>query len=321
MEDPTQETQLLQRIVELLDRDRLGLIDDPPGRRTIYAHRNSDSLWHFWDQNEEARIPIEKEAVRGILTDCFCYVKRSAEGESTKVRVALQCASAEYEIETSLSATSGRGLMSGLLEAGEDIERPITIGVRPADKEQVLFMDVYTDESGLQINGNHIGAGDEEAALNAVRTVRERLGLNPDPWDNRLADNGFASNPSGAPKASATQQRQKHESEKMYDQSNRQGPSPEQAANALLAKVEDEPDDQLAGDTAVNGTDLAGKLVGLAEYVRRGGGYMSRVLDALGVETLDNLSVGNARDAADMILDEDTLRQNESFQPDDELPF
>jgi len=210
----SRKVQLLERIATLLDRERLGLIDDPPGRRTIYAHRNSDSLWHFWDSAEEARIPIEKEAVRGVLTDCFCYVKRSAEGESTKVRVRLQCASAEYEIETSLHATSGRGLMSGLLEAGDEIDRPITIGVRPADKEQVLFMDVYTDASGLQISDDHIGAGDEQAALDAVRTVRQRLGLSPDPFDNRLADrnsrpgapSGSAANPSADPRGSASAQ-------------------------------------------------------------------------------------------------------------------
>lgn len=340
MSDPdAQHIDLLQRIVELLDRERLGLIDDPPGRRTIYAHRNSDSLWHFWDRSEEERIPLEKEAVRGQLTDCFCYVKSSAEGDSTKVRVRLQCAAAEYEIETSLNATSGRGLMSGLLAAGDAItEAPITIGVRPADKEQVLFVDVYTDHGGLQINGDHIGAGDEEAALQAVRTVRERLGLTPDPWDNRLADkrpadNESAANPSGTPEASAsqqrnTQQRTRHESEEMYDTNagstagTNSKPSPEQAARQLAETAQQQYESgELAGEVTLQGDPISQKLRGLVEYAGRDHGYQARVLDALGVGGFDEVAVGQLGDVTQMIIDEDTLRENESFEPQDDLPF
>jgi len=138
-----------------------------------------------------------------------------------------------------------------------------------------------------------------------------------------------ASNPSGAPEASSTRQnggRQKHESEKVYDQSsqetsNQQGPSAQQAATALLGKIEAEPDGQLAGDTSVNGTDLADKLMGLAEYAGRDKGYVRRLVDALGVTSLSEVAVGQAQDAVAMILDEETLRQNENFEPDDQLPF
>jgi hypothetical protein len=325
MPDPdSRHIELLERIAELLDRERLGLIDDPPGRRTIYAHRNSDSLWHFWDRTEEERIPLEKEAVRGQLTDCFCYVKSSAEGDSTKVRVRLQCAAAEYEIETSLNATSGRGMMSGLLEAGDAItDTPITIGVRPADKEQVLFMDVYTDHGGLQINGDHIGAGDEEAALQAVRTVRERLGLSPSPWDNRLADNTSAANPSGTPEASGTRQngsRQKHDSEEMYDSNTK--PSPEQAAKDLVKKARQRHGSgELAGEAALQGDPISQKLRGLVQYAGRDNGYQTRVLDALGVGGFDEVAVGQLGDVTQMIVDEEVLRENESFEPDDQLPF
>ena len=311
MEDPTQEAQLLQRIVELLDRDRLGLIDDPPGRRTIYAHRNSDSLWHFWDQNEEARIPIEKEAVRGVLTDCFCYVKRSAEGESTKVRVALQCASAEYEIETSLNATSGRGLMSGLLEAGEDIERPITIGVRPADKEQVLFMDVYTDESGLQINGNHIGAGDEEAALDAVRSVRERLGLSADPFDNRISNRDDPHQGGSSADQGGAQQNPPPRGETPDSGGSAANPSGDPRTSGSAQKRERESVTSVSEDTRQTLKKWDEALSGIED--------VSRLSDALDNcrDKIENWPPAHKAEAEKML----SKHENRVFEPDDELPF
>jgi hypothetical protein len=116
------------------------------------------------------------------------------------VRAVLDCGRVTYEIETSLTATSGRGLVSGLLAAGgEALQRPITIGVRPADKEQVLFLDVYTDEEGQQYPDTTVPS-DQEAALDAVRTVRRRLGHEPDPWSDRFEGSDA---PTGEPTAGA----------------------------------------------------------------------------------------------------------------------
>ena len=180
---------LLRRLVTVAEREEMGLIDERPGRRIIYANRANaphGAYWYRWDPQQEEALPIEETALRGVLTDLFCYEKQSAQGTSTKVRAVLDCGRVTYEIETSLTATSGRGLVSGLLEAeGEALQRPITIGVRPADKEQVLFLDVYTDEGGKQYPDTTVPS-DLEAALDAVRTLRQRLGHEPDPWSDRF---------------------------------------------------------------------------------------------------------------------------------------
>jgi hypothetical protein len=180
---------LLRRLVTAAEREEMGLIGEPPGRRIIYANRANaprGAYWYRWDPQQEEALPIEENARRGVLTDLFCYEKQSEQGSSTKVRAVLDCGRVTYEIETSLTATSGRGLVSGLLTAGgEALQRSITIGVRPADKEQVLFLDVYTDEGGKQYPDTTIPS-DQEAALDAVRTLRRQLGHDPDPWSDRF---------------------------------------------------------------------------------------------------------------------------------------
>lgn len=190
MADLDETNALLTRILASLDRGRLGLIDDPPGRRTIFANRvraPDGCCWYFWDPDTQSPTPIDETALRGRLTDLVVYEKSSPEGATVKLRVTLACGWAQYDVETSLYATSGTGLLSGLTEARAALaEGPITIGVRRADKEEVLFLDVYTDEGGLQIHDDPIVAGDETRALKAAKRVRTALGLDPDPWTDRF---------------------------------------------------------------------------------------------------------------------------------------
>jgi len=60
---------------------------------------------------------------------------------------------------------------------------------------------------------------------------------------------------------------------------------------------------------------------GFASYCGRDEGYLRRVLDTQEVGTVDELAVGQVPAVLDMIADEETLRQNEQFEPDDDLPF
>ena len=362
MSDPTkgslEETNDLLRVIQRsLDRSRLGLINDPPGRRTIYANRvraPDGCCWYFWDKDATEPVPIEESAVRGVLHDVFVYEKSSDEGTTTKVRACLACGDAQYEVETSLYATSGAGLMSGLLEAGDAAtESPITIGVRPADKDEVLFVDVFTDAEGLQINGNQIAAGDKEAALAAVKTVRSRLGLDPDPWTDRFNDaqepaqapsqaqesrqgppprgetpaqNGqsddrsTAANPTGDPSVSGTQNGRQHPSEKMYDGGK---PSPEAAGQALVGKAQEiaAPDTLAKNVTLPDGALLSDKIEGFLDYCGREQGYLVRCLDVMGVQSAGDVAVAELENLVELITSRETLQQNESFEPDDELPF
>jgi hypothetical protein len=95
----------------------------------------------------------------------------------------------------------------------------------------------------------------------------------------------------------------------------------ERAATALQARVQGHPSDQLVGETTIPDGPLADKLRGFVQYAGRDEGYLSRVLDAMGVSSVERLTVGQVDDAIEMIKDEEVLRQNESFEPDSDLPF
>ena len=95
----------------------------------------------------------------------------------------------------------------------------------------------------------------------------------------------------------------------------------ERAAEALRTRVGGHPPEQLVGETTISDGPLADKLKGFAQYCGRDEGYLHRVLDAVGVSAMGELAVGQVGDVIDMIKDEEVLRQNESFEPDDELPF
>ena len=95
----------------------------------------------------------------------------------------------------------------------------------------------------------------------------------------------------------------------------------ERAAKALRKRVRTHPHEQLVGETTIPDGPLADKLTGFARYCGRDQGYLHRVLDAVGVSAVEEIAVGQVGDVIDMIKDEEVLRQNESFEPDDELPF
>jgi len=138
-------------------------------------------------------------------------------------------------------------------------------------------------------------------------------------------ESNSGANPSGDDRASSTSDRSSslngHESEKLYDQSEGRELSPEDAARSLVQKAQEHESGQLAGEVAVDGDPLSQKLRGLADYAGRDRGYRMRVLDALSVSGFDEVAVGQVQDTARMVLDEDVLKENENFEPDDALPF
>ena len=358
MSDPSLETtnDLLTRLVRAVERKELGLTADPPGTVTLFANRvkaPDGCVWYQWDPQASGGsgepIAVEDRYVRGRLTDLVFYEKSSAEGTTVKVRAALSAGRTQYEIETTLTATSGRGLVSGLVEAGEEaLQRPITIGAEPADKDQVLFMSVYTDDGGKVYPEST--PEDQDALVSAARRIREWLGLEPDPWTDRFSaqpanepsegsrskgppprgeepGSDSAANPSGDPGASGTQNgRQKHPSEKAYqgEQSQSNGrPSPEQAGRALVTKAEKvaAPDELTESVTLPGGDALELKVEGLLQYCDRDQGYLARCLDVIGVQSAGHVAIAELPDLVELIVSEETLRQNEEFEPDDDLPF
>jgi len=95
----------------------------------------------------------------------------------------------------------------------------------------------------------------------------------------------------------------------------------ERAAEALRNRLKGHSPEQRVGETTIPDGPLGDKLKGFADYCGRDERYLQRVLDAVGVTSVDALSVGQVPDAIDMIADEAVLRENEHFEPDDDLPF
>jgi len=93
------------------------------------------------------------------------------------------------------------------------------------------------------------------------------------------------------------------------------------ASDMLLDRASRHPPEQRVGETTLSGGPLAEKIQGFARYCGRDEGYLHRVLDAQGVSSVHELTVGQVPGAIEMIRDEETLRQNEDFGQDDDLPF
>ena len=221
---------LLRRIARAVEARSVGLIDDPPGRRTIFANvvkAPDGCLWYEWDPQAQRPVAVTKTAIRGELINAMCYWKTSSRGRTLKVRVALDCGLTSYEIETSLYSedsgmtTSGRLLVAGLAagQAAEAIEegRRITVQAQQAEQEdardQVLFLNVYTDAGRVYYDE---APETKQDALGRLRQVREALTLSHDPFDNRIADNsekGDGNGNGGPPNAGGPPPRGRHPNE------------------------------------------------------------------------------------------------------------
>jgi hypothetical protein len=154
-----------------------------------------------------------------------------------------------------------------------------------------------------------------------VRTIDPETGEVTEGRGAPKEDTGPASNPSGDAAASSTRQNG-HESEKMYDTGG-QGPRPEQAAQALVQKAKDvaNPDELTESVTLPGGDALESKVKGLLQYCDRDQGYLARCLDVIGVQSAGHVAIAELPDLVELIVSEETLRQNEEFEPDDDLPF
>jgi hypothetical protein len=326
---------LLRRLVGAAEREELGLIAEPPGRHIIYANRANaprGACWYRWDPQQEEAIPIAETALRGTLTDLFCYEKQSERGSSTKVRAVLDCGRVTYEVETSLTATSGRGLVSGLLAAGDEaLRRPITIGVRPADKEQVLFLDVYTDEGGKQYPDTTIPS-DQEAALDAVRTLRRRLGHDPDPWSDRFESDDDGGGPPGGreePPFRAPPESREQPTEAPPERSGDEASAPSPVARDDTAPASPAPEDAEASGASADEDRSAGADKPVDEEARRQieswDDQLTRVEDPDRLQkNIDYIKDKIAswpspeREAARQML---RSHEGRIFDPDDDLPF
>ncbi|MFB6272256.1 MAG: hypothetical protein ABEL51_05105 [Salinibacter sp.] len=170
-------------------------------------------------------------------------------------------------------------------------------------------IEVYDREEGtawqIDPEGNRVEGGEEdEAAAPEETTARQGTGASQAQPSAAADRSAQATQPSSASEGEGASQAEI-----------------ERAAEALRQRVRTHAPDQLVGETTIPDGPLGEKLHDFARYCGRTQGYLHRVLDAVGVSTVGNLAVGQVPDVIDMMKDEEVLRQNESFEPDTELPF
>jgi hypothetical protein len=249
------------------------------------------------------------------------HVEREFKRACRRLREASGADEVFLRIDTDLEASDGRTFDKVRLRAyAPSGPKNYTIDVGTTEENPFGMyvawdapIEVYNRETGQvrEIDTENVEHDNEESATQGGAGQKSAA--------QESASQGSAPQQNG-------QRRERHESEETsavasYDQSKKRGPSPEEAARRLVQKARKHDAGQLAGEVTVSGAPLSQKLRGLAEYAGRDKGYVARVCDALSVGGFDEVAVGQAQDVAHMLLDEDMLQQNESFEPDGEMPF
>lgn len=210
-----------------------------------------------------------------------------------------------------------RGTFDKMRLRAYDDERNYTLDIGSTDNNPLGIyvgydqpIEVYDRESGetwrIDADGNRIDTSGSPSG-----TAPE-----DDPQDRRRDGPAAA-----GPDASGTEPPSSPDAPSASDTN---GPSPaeiERAAATLRKRATQHPSDQRVADTTIPGGALVEKIRGFARYCGRDADYLRRVLDTQGVDAIGDLTVGHVPAVLDMIADADTLRRNENFEPDDDLPF
>jgi len=225
-------------VKSMMRSGKLGLLDHKPGRRVIYAHEKGGSLWHFWDSEAQEPILINRNYLRGWLRDVYMYTKQSEDyGTSEKVCAVIDTGGQEYILETGATSTTGRSLVASLSAADRSyFSDPITIHVSEGgEKENVVFLDMHaggdlviTQSEDYPTKNGNSDRDHERCAKESrkkVQAFRRDLGWGPDdpyeasPFDGAVSRSKADSTQNGQPKKGGSGK---------PSQGGQQGPPPQQ---------------------------------------------------------------------------------------------
>jgi len=291
---------------------RLGFMESKPGRRVIYAHEKGGSLWHFWDAEEEQHVPIEKHWLRGWLRDVYMYTKENKEyGSTEKVCAVIDTGGREFIVETGATSTTGRSLVASL-DAVEvpDLVDPIAINVSPGEeKENVVFLDMHVGgDLVLTESENYPPKDGPSVAEGKLASLRDTLGWSPtDPYEASPFDEAVSRSQADAA------------------QNGRDDGSSSGENNGETGGLTFDPHDAPALRSS-NGTVGKKDAVLLWNAASKKGGHSEQsfktmITEEFGVETPTKLSSDDWEDAwrkADRDIYE---AEQDTFEPDDSLPF
>ncbi|MGB3640012.1 MAG: hypothetical protein WBA39_20915 [Rivularia sp. (in: cyanobacteria)] len=137
----TRQEQLLQQLISVINKPRLGFHNDV-GVTRIYCNRSNGCLWYTL-ANGSTPIAIQQTALSGYLRELkFERVQRRGK-EVCKLLITIE-ADGVYLLESGYDSHFSKCVLSAI--ASLDLERlkqPVTIAVAPGEDDNVLFARVY----------------------------------------------------------------------------------------------------------------------------------------------------------------------------------
>lgn len=137
----TRQEQLLQQLISVLNKPRLGFHNDA-GVTRIYCNRSNGCLWYTL-ANGSTPVAIEQTALTGYLRELkFDRVTRRGK-EVCKLLCTIE-ADGMYLLESGYDSHFSKCILSAIaLLTPEQLHQPITISPTPGDDDAVLFARVY----------------------------------------------------------------------------------------------------------------------------------------------------------------------------------
>jgi len=150
MQDLKQLASTLNAALNGSDDDGTGWGDAPSTSTIVYLSRRYRSLWYTWDHDAGDPVTIEHEALTGHVGSPYLKDQDGEDGIVTMLRMPIDTAEGTYTLHAGASTVASRQLLKGLMQA--DPALPVTIVPREADKESVIFVEVWQDGSRIDID-------------------------------------------------------------------------------------------------------------------------------------------------------------------------
>ena len=137
----TRQEQLLQQLISVLNKPRLGFHSDA-GVTRIYCNRSNGCLWYTL-ANGSTPVAIQQTALTGYLKELkFERVQRRGK-EVCKLLITIE-ADGVYLLESGYDSHFSKCLLSAIASlTPQQLMQPVTISPAAGDDEAVLFARLY----------------------------------------------------------------------------------------------------------------------------------------------------------------------------------
>lgn len=190
------------------------------------------------------------------------------------------------------------------MDIGSTSKNPL--GIFPGLKDD-KNIHVYHRETGerWEITPDGEVVGKSEASAKSNGPQRERSSSEQDPGGNSMRsheDQRRSSAGGNRSNSGKTREKRSGKAEGWSD-------DPDERARTIIKKAEVHPDDKGVGETSLTSGELAEEIRWYADACNRGNQYMAQVLNYFGVETVEDLRIGDVRETFRLIHSEAKLQK------------